>query len=144
MAREKNPRFKPEKDASIHSVDRRLLPQQPMAISLGVEIVEGGNASLSNLVSVGDRLLSTSARIYTNSQSYNEVNVASGEQMIKLDVQGEKFETVMAALTTHPTGIAVQLELQSTRSFLRKKNLLLARLRSLLLLGGTQTKGSCT
>mmetsp|Transcript_32376 Transcript_32376/g.102979 ORF Transcript_32376/g.102979 Transcript_32376/m.102979 type:complete len:158 (-) Transcript_32376:1103-1576(-) len=77
-----------------------------------VGLVPEGNAEKSGMVDVGDQLIATSALVYTNSQTYGETKVASGEQLVRLACRGEKFKTVMTAIGTIPSQWAVTLEFQ--------------------------------
>jgi len=77
------------------------------------EIVAGGNADRSGLISAGDTLISTSGYVYTNSNEYTGNMVRSGEQLVTMNVKGEKFDTVMAAIGSHPGHIQVQLEFET-------------------------------
>ena len=44
------------------------------------------------LIRAGDKILAISAEIKTRTQDYGGVSVGSGEEMIRLQVQGEKFD----------------------------------------------------
>ncbi|XP_057833848.2 uncharacterized protein LOC131044522 isoform X2 [Cryptomeria japonica] len=66
------------------------------------EIVKDGNADKSGLVDIGDQLIATSAITYGNVEDYQGVKVRKGMQTVRLNVRGERFETVMAAIGTHP------------------------------------------
>eukprot|EP00898_Chlorokybus_atmophyticus_P002576 jgi/Chlat1/3319/Chrsp22S03414 len=76
------------------------------------EVQKGGNAEAEGSVTVGDQLIATSAVVYTKAQRYGEVNVRGGEQVVRLNVRGEDFKTVMAAIGTHPGHMEVKLEFQ--------------------------------
>lgn len=76
------------------------------------EVQEGGNAAKTGLVSKGDQLIATSGYTHTREASYQEVKVRSGEQVVRLNVRGEDFDTVMAAIRSHPSQRDVRLELQ--------------------------------
>ncbi|KAL3677982.1 hypothetical protein R1sor_020938 [Riccia sorocarpa] len=76
------------------------------------EVIKGGNAENSGLVEVGDQLIATSAVVYSDADVYQGVTVRKGMQVVRLNVRGEKFKTVMAAIGTHPAYIKVNLELQ--------------------------------
>lgn len=76
------------------------------------EVIRDGNADKSGLVDVGDQLISTSAIVYGTEDYYQGVKVRKGMQIVRLGVRGEKFETVMAAIGTHPAYIKVALEIQ--------------------------------
>ncbi|BBN01704.1 hypothetical protein MPTK1_2g09630 [Marchantia polymorpha subsp. ruderalis] len=76
------------------------------------EVISGGNAQNSGLVEVGDQLIATSAVVYSDTDEYQGVTVRKGMQIVRLNVRGERFETVMAAIGTHPAYIKVVLELQ--------------------------------
>ncbi|GLJ43780.1 hypothetical protein SUGI_0911460 [Cryptomeria japonica] len=79
------------------------------------EIVKDGNADKSGLVDIGDQLIATSAITYGNVEDYQGVKVRKGMQTVRLNVRGERFETVMAAIGTHPGHIKVTLELQKCK-----------------------------
>lgn len=76
------------------------------------EIVEGGNADKSGLVSVGDELIATSGVVFNSTQDYGGVSVKSGEETVRLAVRGEKFDTIMAAIASNPSQRTVTLEFQ--------------------------------
>lgn len=76
------------------------------------ELVKDGNADKSGLVDIGDQLIATSAVVYANIEDYQGVRVRKGMEIVRLNVRGETFETVMAAIGTHPGHIKVTLELQ--------------------------------
>mmetsp|Transcript_15930 Transcript_15930/g.34534 ORF Transcript_15930/g.34534 Transcript_15930/m.34534 type:complete len:191 (+) Transcript_15930:68-640(+) len=76
------------------------------------EIVPDSSAARSGVISVGDILISTSAHVTTSMQVYGETEVPGGEQKVRLNVRGEKFETVMAAIGTHKGALQVELEFQ--------------------------------
>eukprot|EP00242_Pyramimonas_sp_CCMP2087_P016818 CAMPEP_0198210884 /NCGR_PEP_ID=MMETSP1445-20131203/22499_1 /TAXON_ID=36898 /ORGANISM="Pyramimonas sp., Strain CCMP2087" /LENGTH=183 /DNA_ID=CAMNT_0043885043 /DNA_START=82 /DNA_END=633 /DNA_ORIENTATION=- len=63
-------------------------------------------------IGIGDVLISTSAITFTTKQDYGEITVGGGEQRITMNVKGEKFETVMAAIGTHRGLIKVGMEFQ--------------------------------
>lgn len=76
------------------------------------EVVGGGNAEKSGLIDVGDQLIATSAIVYGSEEYYQGVKVRKGMQVVRLSVFGEKFDTVMAAIGTHPAHVKVTLEIQ--------------------------------
>lgn len=76
------------------------------------ELVKDGNAEKNGLVDVGDQLIATSAIVYGSVEDYQGVKVRKGMQTVRLNVRGERFETVMAAIGTHPGHMKVTLELQ--------------------------------
>lgn len=76
------------------------------------ELLKDGNADKSGLLDVGDQLIATSAVVYGNNEDYQGVRVRKGMEIVRLNVRGERFETVMAAIGTHPGHIKVTLELQ--------------------------------
>lgn len=76
------------------------------------EIVPGGAAEKSGLVAVGDILIATNGYTRTTEQMYNEIVVRGGEQMVRLRVQGESFDTVLAAIGSIPGNMEVKLEFQ--------------------------------
>ncbi|GBG85619.1 hypothetical protein CBR_g40347 [Chara braunii] len=79
------------------------------------EVVPDGNAARTGLVDVGDQLIATSAVVYTMIEDYNGVKVRKGMEVVRLNVRGEKFDTVMAAIGTHPGHMKVTLELQKCK-----------------------------
>ncbi|KAH7620200.1 hypothetical protein NADE_002830 [Nannochloris sp. 'desiccata'] len=76
------------------------------------EIVPGGNAERSGVISVGDQLIATSGYTRNTEQIYNDITVRGGEQIIRLPVRGESFDTVLAAISSHPGNFQVKLEFQ--------------------------------
>jgi len=58
------------------------------------EVLEGGNAYRSGLIEAGDQLIATSAIVYGSEEDYQGVMVRKGMQIIRLNVRGERFETV--------------------------------------------------
>jgi C-terminal processing protease CtpA/Prc len=68
-----------------------------------VEVVPEGNCAKTKLIQAGDKILAISAQIKTRVQDYGGVSVGSGEEMIRLQVQGEKFDTIMAAIGSYPS-----------------------------------------
>lgn len=107
------------------------------------EVLPGGNAERLGLISPRDQLIATSGFIRTTEQVYgqtvvqgrqsacwrklyaqaddNSFFVAGGEQLIRLNCIGEKFDTVMAAIGSHLAGMEVELEFQkcSAEDFLQ-------------------------
>ena len=67
------------------------------------EVIEEGNCAKTKLIQAGDKILAISAEIKTRTQDYGGVSVGSGEEMIRLQVQGEKFDTIMAAISSYPS-----------------------------------------
>jgi len=76
------------------------------------EITPEGNADNSGVITVGDQLIATSGYTRTREQTYGEITVPSGEQIIRLQVRGESFDTVLAAISSHPGNFKVKLEFQ--------------------------------
>lgn len=76
------------------------------------DVVEGGNAERSGEITVGDTLIATSGYTRTAQQVYGETVVYGGETVVRLLCRGESFDTVMAAIGSHPAHIPVTLELQ--------------------------------
>eukprot|EP00897_Mesotaenium_endlicherianum_P008561 jgi/Mesen1/7733/ME000407S06965 len=76
------------------------------------EVSSGGNAEKTGLIGVGDQLIATSAVVYNDSDDYGGVTVRKGMQLVRLNVRGESFNTVMAAIGTHPAYLKVNIELQ--------------------------------
>eukprot|EP01018_Ginkgo_biloba_P039597 Gb_22216 [translate_table: standard] len=58
------------------------------------EVVQGSNADKSGLVDLGDQLIATSAIVYGGEEDYQGVKVRKGMQIVRLNVRGERFETV--------------------------------------------------
>ncbi|CAG9465076.1 unnamed protein product [Pedinophyceae sp. YPF-701] len=79
------------------------------------EIVPGSSAARTGLVTVGDTLVATSGYVYTRESTYQDTVVKSGQQLVRLAVRGERFETVMAAIGSHPGHVPVTLELQKCK-----------------------------
>lgn len=94
--------------------------QKPLGLVLeetseGIRVAEiqpGGNAERLGIISPRDQLIATSGFIRTTQQVYGETTVQGGEQMIRLNVRGESWETVMAAISSHLAGMEVELEFQ--------------------------------
>ena len=76
------------------------------------ELVPGGAAEKSGIIGVGDRLIATSAIVFNSSMDYGGVSVKKGEEQIRFSTRGEKFDTVMAAISTWPAGRKMKLEFQ--------------------------------
>lgn len=83
------------------------------------EVLEGGNAYKSGLIEAGDQLIATSAVVYGSEEDYQGVMVRKGMQIVRLNVRGERFETVMAAIGTHPAYIKVAMEFQKCKPLLK-------------------------
>eukprot|EP01023_Acetabularia_acetabulum_P014093 TRINITY_DN1692_c0_g1_i1.p1 TRINITY_DN1692_c0_g1~~TRINITY_DN1692_c0_g1_i1.p1 ORF type:complete len:151 (+),score=17.60 TRINITY_DN1692_c0_g1_i1:84-536(+) len=79
---------------------------------LVAEVVPKGSAEQIGEVTVGDELIATSGVTYSGSSDYAGTQVRTGQQIVRLYVSGEKFETVMAAIGSHPGHIPVELEFQ--------------------------------
>ena len=77
-----------------------------------VEVAEGGAAERDGQIKVGDELIACSGVVFTTSQSYNDVTVRGGEEVVRMSVRGQRFETVMAAIGSHPGNFTVKLELE--------------------------------
>jgi C-terminal processing protease CtpA/Prc len=80
-----------------------------------VEIQPGGNAEKSGMILEGDVLVSTTGYTRTTEQVYGETTVRGGERIVRLTVRGESFDTVLAAIGSHPASIPVTLELRRPR-----------------------------
>ena len=61
-------------------------------------------------VRVGDELVQTSGVVYTNSEDYGGVQVKKGREKVMMPTRGETFNTVMAAIGSHPGHETVVLE----------------------------------
>jgi hypothetical protein len=73
---------------------------------------EGNVAKLyGNKIGSGDKVLAISAQVKTRTQVYNEVSVGSGEEIIRLTVQGESFDTVMAAISSYPSQKTMKIDI---------------------------------
>ncbi|KAG0630520.1 hypothetical protein M758_1G184200 [Ceratodon purpureus] len=83
------------------------------------EVIQGGNADKSGLVDAGDQLIATSAIVYGSEEEYQGVMVRKGMQKIRLNVRGERFETVIAAIGTHPYYVKVEMEFQKCKPVLQ-------------------------
>mmetsp|Transcript_20526 Transcript_20526/g.53694 ORF Transcript_20526/g.53694 Transcript_20526/m.53694 type:complete len:177 (-) Transcript_20526:974-1504(-) len=88
-----------------------VLEEKNQSIYVG-EVVQGGNAERSGLISAGDVLISTSGYVYTKENEYQGNMVRSGETLVTMNVKGESFDTVMAAIGSHPGHVQVQLEFE--------------------------------
>ncbi|CAL6350751.1 unnamed protein product [Bathycoccus prasinos] len=75
-----------------------------------VEVVFEGNSAKTKLIRKGDKILAISAQIKTRTQDYGGVSVGSGEEMIRLQVQGEKFDTIMAAISSYPSQKTMKID----------------------------------
>jgi len=75
-----------------------------------VEVVSEGNSAKTKLIRAGDKILAISAQIKTRAQDYGGVSVGSGEEMIRLQVQGEKFDTIMAAISSYPSQKTMKID----------------------------------
>lgn len=120
---------KPE-DGSVQSHEEDIIPpncsrykvklQKPLGLVLeetadGIRVAEvqaGGNAERLGMISPRDQLIATSGFIRTTQQVYGETTVQGGERMIRLNVRGQSWETVMAAISSHLAGMEVELEFQ--------------------------------
>ena len=71
-----------------------------------------GAAEKSGLISVGDRLIAVSAIVFNSTMDYGGVAVKKGEEQIRFATRGEKFDTVMAAISTWPAPRKMKLEFQ--------------------------------
>lgn len=88
-----------------------VLEETPEGIRVA-EIQAGGNAERLGTISKNDQLIATSGFIRTTQQVYGETTVQGGERMIRLNVRGESWDTVMAAISSHLAGMEVELEFQ--------------------------------
>lgn len=76
------------------------------------EVVKDGNADRNGSISAGDILIATAGYTRTTEQTYGVTIVPGGERVVRLQVRGERFETVMAAISSHPASVPVTLEFQ--------------------------------
>jgi len=76
------------------------------------DVLDGGNAAKVGGISTGDILIATTGYTRTTEQVYNDIVVRGGEQVVRLAARGERFETIMAAIGSHPAHIQVTLEFQ--------------------------------
>lgn len=76
------------------------------------ELLPEGAAEKSGLISVGDRLIAVSAIVFNSTMDYGGVAVKKGEEQIRFATRGEKFDTVMAAISTWPAPRKMKLEFQ--------------------------------
>ena len=65
------------------------------------EVIQGGNADKSGVVDAGDQLIATSAIVYGSEEDYQGVMVRKGMQKVRLNVRGERFETVLCSPWLH-------------------------------------------
>ena len=66
--------------------------------------------SCAEEVRVGDELVQTSGVVYTSSEDYGGVQVKKGQEKVMMGTRGESFNTVMAAIGSHPGHEPVVLE----------------------------------
>jgi len=76
------------------------------------EVLPGGNAAKTGLIAVGDELIATSAIVFDSEMLYGEVKVKKGEKSVRIVARGQKFDTVMAAIGSHPAYKKVTIELE--------------------------------
>merc|ERR1712146_401075 len=76
------------------------------------EVAEGGAAERDGQIKVGDELIACSGVVKTTTQTYNDVTVGGGEEVVRMSVRGQRFEVVMAAIGSHPGNFTVKLELE--------------------------------
>ena len=66
------------------------------------ELVPGGAAEQSGLISVGDRLIATSAIVFNSEMDYGGVSVKKGEEQIRFSTRGESFDVDGRASSSPP------------------------------------------
>lgn len=77
------------------------------------EITPGGNADVAGVIQPGDMLIATSGMTRIGKeQMYGETVVRSGETFVRLQTQGESFDTVLAAIGSIPGNMKVTLDFQ--------------------------------
>ena len=77
------------------------------------EVIPGGNAAATGVIQPGDMLIATSGMTRVGrEQMYGETVVRSGETFVRLQTQGESFDTVLAAIGSMPGSMKVTLEFQ--------------------------------
>lgn len=89
-----------------------VLEQTASGLIRVAEISETGSAARTGKVSVNDILIATSGIIKTTEQVYGETVVQGGEKLVRMTVQGQKFDTVLAAIGSHLAGMEVEMEFQ--------------------------------
>ena len=90
-----------------------VLEENNQGVITVAEIVPGSNADKADTpISVGDVLIATSGLSRTRESTYGETKVYSGEEIVRLSVRGESFDTVLAAIGSHPANMKVTLEFQ--------------------------------
>ena len=57
-------------------------------------MLPGGNAAKAAAIEVGDELIATSAVVYNSEMDYGGVKVRKGQEVVRLAVRGERFDTV--------------------------------------------------
>lgn len=65
--------------------------------------------------------------VYNTLEDYGGVTVRKGQERVRLLVKGEKFDTVMAAIGSHPGSWDVTLELQKCKPLTAAQEQLLAK-----------------
>eukprot|EP00887_Chlorella_sp_A99_P001030 scaffold14.g1030.t1 len=66
----------------------------------------------SGEVGIGDELIACSGRAFTSEAEYQGNVVRQGEVTVRVSVRSESFDTVMAAISSHPANLPVTLEFQ--------------------------------
>ncbi|KAG1660372.1 hypothetical protein FOA52_012665 [Chlamydomonas sp. UWO 241] len=82
------------------------------AAPIVVTEVKAESAGEKEGVRVGDVLVATSGVTFSKEVDYNGVWVKAGETIVRLNVRGESFKTVCAAIRSHPGHKAVALDFQ--------------------------------
>eukprot|EP00775_Hariotina_reticulata_P007173 gene7173-7387_t len=98
--------------ASVGS-QRALSPLNRRLVLSGMaELNAEGNAAKTGLVSVGDQLIATSGVTYSSEEDYNGAKVKKGQKVVRMNVLGQAFKTVSAAIGSHPGHMEVKLDFQ--------------------------------
>lgn len=74
------------------------------------EVADEGRAK--GLLLEGDVLISCSAMTRTKTQDYGGVTVQTGEERVVFSTAGEKFDTVLAAISSNPSNEDIKLEFE--------------------------------
>ena len=95
----------------------RVEAQKPLGLVLeerargGIFVGEvAAEGACAGEVQVGDELVLTSGVVYTKTEDYGGVQVRKGAEKVMMPTRGETFDTVMAAIGSHPGHETVVLE----------------------------------
>lgn len=68
--------------------------------------------------------------VYNKMEDYGGVTVRKGQERVRMLVKGETFDTVMAAISSHPGTAKVTLELQKCKPLTPEQVAILAKMES--------------